>query len=85
VSWTVRFTPAAQRQADSLDPPVRQRIANSLARLALDPHRAANVKALRGDSRYRLRVGDWRVIYTLEDDVLVVLVIRVGHRREVYD
>jgi mRNA interferase RelE/StbE len=36
------------------------------------------------DGNYRLRVGDWRVIYTLRDDVLVVLVLRVGHRREVY-
>jgi hypothetical protein len=36
------------------------------------------------DGNYRLRVGDWRVVYTLRDDVLVVLVLRVGHRREVY-
>jgi hypothetical protein len=36
----------------------------------------SNVKALKGDARYRLRVGDWRVIYTLLDDVLVVLVVK---------
>jgi mRNA interferase RelE/StbE len=85
VTWTDRFTPTAQRQADNLDPPVRERVTSALTRLALDPHRAANVKALRGSSRYRLRVGDWHVIYTLENNVLVVLVVRVGHRREVYD
>jgi mRNA interferase RelE/StbE len=45
---------------------------------------AANVKALRGGDRYRLLVGDWRVIYSLHDDVLLVLVPRVGHRREVH-
>jgi len=36
------------------------------------------------DGNYRLRVGDWRIVYALRDDVLVVLVLRVGHRREVY-
>jgi mRNA interferase RelE/StbE len=36
------------------------------------------------DGNYRLRVGDWRVVFALRDDALVVLVLRVGHRREVY-
>jgi mRNA interferase RelE/StbE len=64
---------------------MRQRIANALARLALDPRHAANVKALRGTNLYRVRVGDWRVIYTLRDEALLILVIRVAHRREAYD
>jgi mRNA interferase RelE/StbE len=59
------------------------RIARSLAGLAKAPRDSANVKALIGGN-YRLRVGDWRVIYILQDDLLVVLVLRVGHRREVY-
>jgi mRNA interferase RelE/StbE len=42
------------------------------------------VTALKGGDTYRLRVGDWRVIYTLHGDVMMVLVVRVGHRREVY-
>lgn len=63
---------------------MQARILRSLDRLAADPRSAANVKALKGDARYRLRVGDWRVIYTLRDDVLVVLVLRVAHRREAY-
>ena len=44
----------------------------------------SNVKARKGNARYRLRVGDWRVIHTLLDDVLVVLVVRIAHQREVY-
>jgi hypothetical protein len=43
-----------------------------------------SVKALKGGDEYRLRVGDWRVVYTLHDDVLTVLVVRIAHRREVY-
>jgi mRNA interferase RelE/StbE len=65
-----------------LDRPVQARILRSLHRLAVAPRSAANVKALRGKARYRLRVGDWRVIYTLRDDVLLVLVVRIAHRRE---
>jgi mRNA interferase RelE/StbE len=84
VTWTVRFTPSAERQADALDPPIHRRIAKRLAQPASDPHSAANVTALVGSDQYRLRVGDWRVVYTLDDAVLIVLVLRIGHRREVY-
>ncbi len=59
-----------------------QRIANSLVRLAFDPHAAPNLKAL-SDGTLRLRVGDWRVIHTLHDDVLLILVLPVGHHRDV--
>lgn len=83
VTWTVRPTRQAERQLDALDAPTRQRVANALARLARDPYASPSVKALHGGG-YRLRVGDWRVIYTLRDDALVVLVLRVGHQREVY-
>jgi mRNA interferase RelE/StbE len=49
----------------------------------MNPPQAPNVKAMT-DGNYRLRVGDWRVVYALRHDVLTVLVLRVGHRREVY-
>lgn len=66
----------------ALDRPVQARILRSLTRLAGDPRNAANVKALKGSDLYRLRVGDWRVIFTLHDDVATVLVVRIAHRRE---
>jgi mRNA interferase RelE/StbE len=84
VTWTIRYTSAADRAIDALDPPVRARVLAAIGDLAAHPRKAANVKTMRGSSRYRLRVGDWRVIYTLHDDVLVVLVVRVAHRREAY-
>jgi len=83
VTYRVVFTPRAEREFEALDGGIRVRIARGLAKLADAPRDAANVKALAGGN-YRLRVADWRVIYTLQDDVLVVLVLRVGHRREVY-
>jgi mRNA interferase RelE/StbE len=84
VTWQIEFLPSARAELLALDSPVQARILRSLYRLAATPRSAANVRALRGDVRFRLRVGDWRVIYKLLDDVLVVLVLRVAHRREVY-
>jgi mRNA interferase RelE/StbE len=85
LSWRVGFEPTAAKELAALDNSVRVRVMKALARLAADPRRAANVKALEsGGGVQRLRVGDWRVIYMLEDEQLLVLVIRVGHRREVY-
>jgi mRNA interferase RelE/StbE len=84
LAWQVEFEPAARRELRGLDKPVQERILKSLAGLAADPRAAPNVKALQGQPGYRLRVGDWRVIYTLQDDVVTVLVIRIAHRREAY-
>ena len=86
--WRIEFRPSARAELAALDRPVQVRILRSLERLAEDPRRAPNVKALKGalkgDVTYRLRVGDWRVIYALQDEVMVVLVVRVAHRREAY-
>jgi mRNA interferase RelE/StbE len=84
VTWRIEFLPSARTELLALDRVIQARILRSLHRLATAPRSAANVKALRGEDRYRLRVGDWRVIYTLRDDVLVVLVVKVAHRREAY-
>lgn len=83
--WTVRIDPQAAKDIEALDRTAQNRLLKALHRLAADPRAAANVKALSGPERaYRLRVGDYRVIYTLRDAELVVFVVRVGHRREVY-
>jgi mRNA interferase RelE/StbE len=84
VTWRVEFRPSARAELLALDRPIQTRVLRSLARLADDPRNAANVKAMKGSYQYRLRVGDWRVVYTLDDDVLLVMVVRVAHRREAY-
>lgn len=81
--YSVAFAGAARREIDALDPPVRKRILRAVSRLALAPYTATNVKTLKGGG-YRLRVGDYRVLYEIKDELLLVLVVRVGHRREVY-
>lgn len=67
-----------------LDPPVQKRLHAAIALLAQDP-RPPSSRPLKGRPGYRVRVGDYRVIYTIHDDVLLIVVVTVGHRRDVYD
>jgi len=84
VSYRIELRPAAVRALKKLDPPVRRRIQGAITLLAEDPRPPA-ARALRGRPGLRVRVGDYRILYTVEDDVLVVVVVTVGHRRDVYD
>ena len=79
----VAILPAAARQLAKLDRPVRKRVGDAIAELGNEP-RPAGSKKLVGVDAWRIRVGDWRVIYQIQDDRLIVLVVRVGHRRDVY-
>jgi mRNA interferase RelE/StbE len=76
----IAFTPAALRQWTKLAPAVRQRIKGKLDVLASTG--AGDIKRLKGQDGCRLRVGDWRVIFI---DGATVIVVAVGHRREIYD
>ncbi len=82
--WIVKFHPRADRELDALDPVARRRVLRAIRNLAQDPSAASNAMPMTGSNEYRLRVGDWRVVYTLHEDLLMVLVVRVAHRREVY-
>jgi mRNA interferase RelE/StbE len=86
VKYAFRFTAAAQRQLRAISRPDAMRILTALTALGDDPYRQdADVKKLTGPSGlYRLQVGSYRVAYQINDDELVVLVIKVGERRDVY-
>lgn len=86
MKYAFRFTAAAQRQLRAIDRPAAMRILTALTALGDDPYREdADIKKLTGPSGlYRLRVGSYRVAYQINDGELVVLVIRIGDRREVY-
>ena len=74
----------AQRQLRKLDRLTQRRLLRACARLEVNP-RTAQSKRLKGMSDlYRLRVGDYRVLYRIEDKRLLVLVIALGHRRDIY-
>lgn len=87
MAWKIEFDPAALKELSKLDKPVEQRILKFLrervARLD-DPRRIG--ASLQGTLSvlWKYRVRDYRIICSLEDDRLVVVVLRIGHRREVY-
>jgi mRNA interferase RelE/StbE len=63
---------------------VQERIVGRIEELAAEPRPRGAVKLQGEDDLYRIRVGDYRVVYTIRDEELIVLVLRVGHRRDVY-
>ncbi len=79
MAYIVELSGRAERQLGALPARTQARIVTALRKLALDPYRAANVKKVVGDTAYRLRV-----IYEVRDDRLLVLVVRIAHRREAY-
>lgn len=82
--YAVEFVPSAARELAALDQAMRRRVARRVEQLAEDPRRGGSVKLRGADDVWRSRIGDYRLLYRIEDDRLVVLVIKVGHRRDVY-
>ena len=88
MAWTIKYTESSLRQLKRLDKPVAQRVLDYMdERIAVlaDPRTAGkNLVGPRMGSYWRYRVGDVRVICDVQDEVLVILVVELGHRREVY-
>jgi mRNA interferase RelE/StbE len=78
---SIVFTPAAIRRWTKLSPAVRARLRKRLETFAATGQ--GDIKALKGRSGMRLRVGDWRVIFYVDGDTIVV--VAAGHRRDIYD
>jgi mRNA interferase RelE/StbE len=81
--YRIAIDPSALRSLRRLDPPIRRRIEAAIDGLAHEP-RPPGCKKLASVEAWRIRVGDWRIVYTIKDDVLLVLVVRIGHRPDVY-
>jgi len=82
--YSIKFLRTALKELSKLPLEVQQRIADRIDELKTNPY-PPGIKALKnGDGRLRLRVGDYRVIYRIEADNLVIIVIKVGHRRNIY-
>ncbi|MEU7041404.1 type II toxin-antitoxin system RelE/ParE family toxin [Streptomyces varsoviensis] len=86
MKYAFRFTAAAQRQLRAIDRPAAMRILAALTTLGDDPYREdADIKKLTGPSGlFLLRVANYRVAYQVEDGELLILVVKVGDRRDVY-
>jgi len=84
VIYQVQLAPAAKRQIKKLDPATKKRVLDAIGKLATDPRPSGVVKLTAEENLYRIRVGSYRVIYEIEDQELVILVVKVGPRRDIY-
>jgi mRNA interferase RelE/StbE len=83
--YSLEIKHSAQRELDALDNTLFVRIDRKILALADNP-RPAGCKKLRGyKDQWRIRVGDWRVVYLIDDEAKLVTITRVAHRREVYE
>lgn len=85
MSYSVKVAPAAERQLRKFDPPVRRRLQAAIDLLAENPRPPKAIQLVGGAGEWRIRTGDYRIIYEIHDDRLIVLVLRTGHRRHIYD
>ncbi len=81
--YEVKFEAGALRSFDKLPKHIQQRVTNAGTKLQFDPRQAGS-KKLVGSDRYRIRVGDYRIIYEIHDNKLLILVVELGHRKEIY-
>jgi mRNA interferase RelE/StbE len=81
--YRIELRPAAIRALKRVHPEDKERVQGAIALLGQDP-RPPKAIALSGRPGYRVRVGDYRIIYTIQDDVLLAVVVNPGHRRDIY-
>ncbi len=84
MTYKILFKPSAVKQGQKLPKQTQNRIVEVINGLKQEP-RKSGCKKLRGENKlYRFRVGDYRIIYEIEDDLLVIMVIKIAHRKDVY-
>jgi mRNA interferase RelE/StbE len=84
LTYSVALAPAAVRQLRKLDATARRRVQASVELLAVQPRPPGAKKLVGGSGEWRVRTGEYRIIYEIHDNALLVLVLAVGHRRDIY-
>jgi mRNA interferase RelE/StbE len=83
--YSVRILRSAAKEIEAISTKKeRQAVVRRIEALSMDPRAMGCEKLAGGDDRYRVRQGRYRIVYSIEDDVLTVVVVRVGHRKDVY-
>lgn len=84
MSYEIRYVPSAAKAIRKLDKATARRLINAIGELARDPRPPGCIQLKGGNGELQIRVGNYRVVYDVQDDELLVLVVQVSHRREVY-
>jgi len=83
-TYRIEFAPSAYRAFGKLDPQIRKRLEPHISALVDEPLPIGSNRLAGADEIHRIRVGAYRIVYRIEGDALVVLVLKLGHRRDVY-
>ena len=82
--YQVKWKRSAQKELKSLDKKMILKILESVEGLAKNPYPLGSKKLKGAEFIYRIRLGDYRVIYSIESDILTIEIIKIGHRRDIY-
>jgi mRNA interferase RelE/StbE len=85
LTYGIELAPSAARQLKKFTPDVRRRLQGVLELLSEGPRPPSATQLVGGAGEWRVRTGDYRIVFEIRDEQLLVLVLRMGHRREVYD
>jgi len=82
--YRIELAPAARRQFKKLPKDIKKKIAKAIDKLETDPYPDGVKKLTNEDDLYRVRVGDYRIVYHISNKELLILIVRVRHRKDVY-
>lgn len=84
--YEIQLSKKAQRFYENADKPLVRKLNRCFDQLAQNPHQHPNIKQLRGElsGYFRYRIGDWRVVYEINDDQVIVIIAMIAHRRDAY-
>lgn len=85
MTYRIDLAPTAARQLRKLDHTARRRVQAAIELLSTEPRPSGAKKLVGGGGEWRVRTGDYRIVYEIHDGKLLVLVIAVGHRRDIYE
>ncbi|QSV64368.1 MAG: type II toxin-antitoxin system RelE/ParE family toxin [Dolichospermum sp. DL01] len=84
MTYEIIITKTIQKQLDNLPNNIQERVYEKIAQLAEEPRPDGVVKLKGYDNEYRIRIGDYRLVYEIRDEQLIVLLVQCKHRRDVY-
>lgn len=82
-NYKIQIKPSAFKELKKIPKKDLQKITKKILSLSVNP-RPAGCEKLSGQEKYRLRQGNYRIVYSIEDDMLIVTIVKIGHRKEIY-
>jgi len=84
VNYEIELAPKAEKQFKKLAKDIQKRVSKRIDKLGKNPRPKGVTKLSGEDDIYRVREGDYRIIYAIQDHLLLVLIVKIGHRRDIY-